>query len=430
MKINSSLAMCGFLIASALIAMPAEAVPGKGKPAEAVPGKGNPQPSALPVPPDQLPTPAERVSAALIKWIEDHPNPNEGKVDISADGASVVVHWKGPAPAELKALAGDQGISVKFRSAAYSRAELQKEAATLGRRHIKWLSKIGPNHDLSGIALSLNHSAPADAKLQIESKTTIPITINAAAEIQSASRNADFSPFYGGSLIRSTGVSNPQSCGTGAAVSIGDKSYISTAWHCGLGTWVSYNDANVLGKPTARNYHQDIQLIEVKSYSRMYLGDWKTEKSAPVYGTAYTGEGRRMSTSASASGVETHQRFVNEIDQFIVIPGVPDIVGPGFTMWPNGYGAVGTWRKGDSGSPVYNHISTGAVQIFGFFVAVIGPASYECQANPHPDWVNYQCYKEGFAVYARNALKSLGATIKVGLDPAASQGRVLRDGYK
>lgn len=240
--------------------------------------RGEPLPA--PIAADLLPTPAETAAYALRDWIDQHPSPTAGTVAVEDDLTNVSLYWKGAPPAELQNLASQQPAPVAVRQSRYTEAEIGAERDALMNEYRSWINYVVPTKDLNGLTVSLKPAAPSNALTTMISKKAVPLTHAQGSGVEPAARNNDRAPWYGGSLIINQTFGDV--CSTGAGVYIGSTSYVSTAWHCKVGIYRSYNsNAGVfhsLGAVKKANYTQDIQLFQVSSGPWMFLGNWESPR--------------------------------------------------------------------------------------------------------------------------------------------------------
>jgi hypothetical protein len=135
-------------------------------------------------------TRAENAGRKLAEWIADHSdNPAAGGVRVLKDRKTVLVYWKGTAPAALRWLAARQPVSVTFEQAAYSRAELTAAAkAVMNNPHV---SAAGGEPDYSGISVVLSAKAPANAFDKVKATSTVPTTLRWIGDPVPLRRTAD-----------------------------------------------------------------------------------------------------------------------------------------------------------------------------------------------------------------------------------------------
>jgi hypothetical protein len=113
----------------------------------------------------------------LGNWIADHrDDPGAGGVRVLKDRKTVLVYWKGTAPAGLQQLAASQAVPVTFQPAAYSRAELTAAVIAVMDNNPD-VSAGGSEPDYSGISVVVSSKAPANAFAQIKATSNVPVTL-------------------------------------------------------------------------------------------------------------------------------------------------------------------------------------------------------------------------------------------------------------
>ncbi|MFC5263813.1 hypothetical protein ACFPJ1_16995 [Kribbella qitaiheensis] len=375
---------------------------------------GDPSPEQSPIPAEFLPTAAETAAMALSDWLEEHPSAaGKGGVAISDDLTKVNVYWKGTAPPDLESLATTQPAPVSFRSAAYSNNELSATSQMLIDYLPGMVTSAGPNQDWSGVVVTLKSSAPANTMTLLSSATTTPITSLGADEPEPAARNNDYAPWFGGSLI-----TGPQTCTTGVAAYAGPYSYVTTAYHCGSGTFYNYDSPRAtVGAVTARNAAHDIQVIRTSSNYFIWDGAWNSGTASAVYRAAAPVLNMRVWLSGGISGVPVFKRYIRFLGRYYSLGSAQPRVGPAFIFMEGiegcGTGGCGgVFTQGDSGSPVFRYTSAGKKEVFGFMSASYGLRATFCDANKRPGFV---CgWARGYAVYALDAMASMGLHAKTG----------------
>ncbi|WP_433020016.1 hypothetical protein [Kribbella sp. CA-294648] len=374
-------------------------------------------------------TPVQKAVQELTNWTWQHPASGMASVGPGEDGKSVVVHWKGTYPSGLKALAASQPVPVMFRPAAYSGPELSDLGKSLLDSDPN-LAATWATPGYSGLTIRLKPNASSTALSSLRARTTVPITsagvehsvslrrtaLPAQAELSfpSAVRPADRAPFYGGALVRKRGVSS--ACSTGAALVAGTHEYMTTAAHCGAGTWVSYDQIGtapsaVLGAPRPEHISeaQDIQLIETDSFPRIWHGRWDTSTSRIVEGAYMPGDLAPVVASGGVAGSGVYPRSVT--GQWAhwedTITGAT--VGPGFIATPRNYTTLnGAIILGDSGSPTIASFA-GGQHVYGFvskgYSAGIGTVGTETPLHPGFKCGSATpCFAAWYSVYALSAI--------------------------
>lgn len=124
------------------------------------------------------PTRAEKAGRKLAEWIADHPNDSgAGGVRVLKDRKTVLVYWKGTAPAGLRWLAACLPVRVTFQPAAYSRAELTAAVLAVMENNADVVSAAGSDPDYSGISVVLSSKAPAGAFARVKATSSVPVAL-------------------------------------------------------------------------------------------------------------------------------------------------------------------------------------------------------------------------------------------------------------
>jgi hypothetical protein len=325
-------------------------------------GEPNPQQSSIPA--EFLPTAAETAAMSLSDWIEEHPTvAGAGGVAISDDLATVNVYWKGTVPPDLQSLAKTQPAPVAFRSAAYSNDELSATSQMLVDSFPSVVTSAGPSQDWSGVVVTLKPNAPASAMTTLSTAAGgTPITSLGVDEPQPAARNNDYAPWFGGSLI-----TGPMTCTTGVAAYAGTHSYITTAYHCGAGTFYNYDSPRAtVGTVSARNGPHDIEVIPASSNYFIWDGAWNSGSASSVYRAAPPVLNMRIWISGGISGIAVFQRYIRFLNRYYSLGSAQPRVGPAFIFMESitgtgcGMGGCGgVFQRGDSGAPVFRYTSNG-----------------------------------------------------------------------
>jgi hypothetical protein len=192
---------------------------------------------------------------------------------------------------------------------------------------------------------------------------------------------------------------------------------LTTAWHCGTGSWSGHSSGATIGTVTTRSQANDTQLISGSSTDgRVYTGPWNSTTSAPVFDAERPANNTGICTSGGVTGETCPQVFVRGINMFANIGGV-GTTGPGFWILSEGSTnnvQIGNIRPGESGSPAYAYTSASQASVRGLVVAVdTNFSTANCKGNP-AFVPGGPCYARSFAVNATDALASVGATIKTG----------------
>jgi hypothetical protein len=131
------------------------------------------------------PTPADEAGQAVMQWLEENPSPNAGTVRILGDHMTVVVYWKGDPPAVLQQFVAGQAVPVTIRQALYSRAELVAAARSLMEASKGVITSAGPNHDFSGVGITLSSKAPQSALAGVRAQSVVPVEFRGVLDIKS-----------------------------------------------------------------------------------------------------------------------------------------------------------------------------------------------------------------------------------------------------
>ncbi|MER7244639.1 hypothetical protein [Kribbella sp. NPDC000426] len=386
-----------------------------------------------------LPTPSELTADALSDWIAKNPDPDVGGVRILPDLKTVMVYWKGAPPAGLRNLAVTLPMPVTFQASPYSLADLDPIARKVLADNRDVVSSTGPSHDYSGVSVTLWSTAPLNATIaRLNKEASVPIIFDKTAdpvdlagttdtsdshaldECVEPARCADVPRFFGGGMIRVRGLTPSWSrvCSTGVALYAGTHQYMTTAAHClPSGTWVSYDNGEVLGSVNQSIGHYkpdpgDIMIIETPNLFRIWNGAWNTDISQPVTKMKRPAEGVYVAVSAGVSGNNAPQR-VESVGRYWSTE-TAESVGPGFFVEPHVTDRIwGYVQKGDSGSPVIRSDSAGNFEVQGFLSKGQNTVATPTNCSPlrHPGFPpttsppSY-CYGDYWAVYADIAINS------------------------
>jgi hypothetical protein len=310
-------------------------------------------------------------------------------------------------------------VPVRFVAARWSAAELDAMARRLAERNFDTVASVGPSADFGGLDVELKpeaaafRAASAQSALEgLSAQAAAPVRIVGTADPVVASRHSDISPYRGGALI--TGPSN---CSTGVSVSVGSTSYITTAWHCGTGTWRTWGGGRTLGPTGARSQSRDTELIQTSSDPVVYRGAWNAPRTSGL--SVYRGErpanNTRICTSGGVTGETCGETYVRGIGMYTNITGV-GTVGPGFWILSQGTSGgvqIGIVQPGDSGSPAYTYVGVLSATVKGLVVAADTNFPTQCKGNPSFS-PGPRCSARAFAVNVMDALPALNATLKLG----------------
>ncbi len=367
------------------------------------------------IPPGAAPRPADLAASALTHWLDTHAN-TAGGVSVDSSGTAITVAWKGAVPQAFRQLAAAQPVTVRFTTARFSSAQLTAEAGRIARTYPRLVASVGPRDDDSGLVVELAASAgPGATREAAQISSFAPLTIRGTGKtLVPMSRNADTSPFWGGALIQN----GTYVCSTGVSVFSGTTSGITTAWHCGLGTWVAHDNGATLGTIWSgkRSQARDTEVIQTSSGPSAYIGAWNSTSSRLVYRAERPANNTRICSNGGVTGETCGNTYVRGINMFVNVQGV-GTVGPGFWLLTEevcGGSQCGIIQGGDSGSPADSYASTGKLIMKGLQVAA-DQAFLTTACKGHPSYAGHQpCYGRAFAVNTVDALSTLGVSIKVG----------------
>ncbi|MGW6197001.1 hypothetical protein ACWF0M_12715 [Kribbella sp. NPDC055110] len=389
---------------------------------------GDPKDPSGPISGELLPTPEETTAQALMQWLSLNPNTSVGGVRILDDHKTVVVYWKGSPPPALQDFASTLPVPVTSRGAAYSKDELVAAGHEVMRENPE-VTSAAPSRDYSGVTITLSSktAAPATTLTTIRAQSAVPIVLRGIEDINSLARTTssatvcpvparcgDQAPWFGGGLIRKYGVSG-SACSIGASVYAGPYSYVTTAWHCGGGTWKGYSSGNTVGVGTdwQENQGHDIRVIPATSGPRIWTGNGYTTSSRAVYAAVNPADFVRVVCSCGASGSSLIAQYVS----FTYIEW-RDTLGaayyPGFRVETYTNSFTGTVQPGDSGSPIIRSNSQGNFEVNGFLSGgVRGYETVDCQDGRHEGF-DGPCYNAYYAANSIEALASMGLHLKLG----------------
>ncbi|MGW2376872.1 trypsin-like serine protease [Kitasatospora sp. NPDC001683] len=328
----------------------------------------------------------DRITGGLDEQNRDRiPGFSEVEVDPGANRATL--HWKGELPEAVRGALQDlpQGVNVKVVPAKYSKAELHvaREKLLLNGKPIPLAAKspshinsIGPSLDGSGLDLGYetdDERAPQTRTFrpalsaeeltpQVEAIASaiagVEVHAHPQAMVEDLTRGADYEPWLGGAGVKTPGGTI---CSTGFGVynpSIGSKNLVTTAWHCGSGsyrTWYSDKYMGYASEGDGLDTDDTIgiaPLNEQASGSGVYGGPWNDPNDADyVEVSGYSGNnvGDLVCQSAANSGAHCGLRVL-QVDRQIQ---GPNGVWRKFTDQvvqtdPNDIASI----NGDSGGPV------------------------------------------------------------------------------
>lgn len=343
---------------------------------------------------EQLNNAAGRIAAA---------DPGNASIVAAPGNHELRVHWKGPVPAAVRALAATLGVKVSFHPAAYGHGELVARARALAAR--PGVLEAAPAIDDGGLAVTVA-GGQDPAALRAASAVPLAVTVGRRPE-QTSSRQADSPPYFGGSLY----VTPPGSgCTNGIPLVIGDARAMQSAGHCsdnGItvripGVAGPAGAGTVLGKQQCK----DTLLISYPAgdvAQAVYTGDRSSSSSLPITRATFDFVGNLVSAGGAASG-EHAVIPVQQTDVFATGSGICGAVGPlTKAAYPSATCAV---ARGDSGGPVYTPASDGSGVLVRGTVS-LGQGAATCP-GPDPNGFN--------AVLWAPAVRPSGSTVPGTLD--------------
>ncbi|WP_030247303.1 hypothetical protein, partial [Streptomyces sp. NRRL S-350] len=313
--------------------------------------------------------------------------PGFSEVEVDPVANRITLHWKGELPGAVQGVLQDlpKDVSVQVVTAKYSKAELHAAREKLlsngkpipiAAKRPSHINSIGPSLDGSGLDLGYetdDAQAPEmravmpplpveELTPQVEAiaSTIAGVEVHAhhQAMVEDLTRGADSEPWYGGAGVRTPGGTI---CSTGFGVyspSANYKNFVTTAWHCGAGSYRTWYSDNYMGYANSGDGNAADDTIGIvphdgqNSGGYVYGGPWNDPSdndAAQVSGYGGNNEGEYVCHSAANSGVHCGLRIL-QVDRQI--------------QGPNG-----VWRKfadqvvqtdkndiasinGDSGGPV------------------------------------------------------------------------------
>lgn len=290
--------------------------------------------------------------------------------------AAVVLLWKGQVPPSMNDLVQEirsEGVRVDVRSTDYTLSELDAEARRIAalspsRIGVK-ITGVGPLDDYSGLQVSVEPGALAEAATAI--KSAFPLRF---AEMPEPSFTAlfhrwnDFTPFWGGAMMDSGNILIGYaycSSGFGVRRSNGTEA-LTTANHCGARSWGT-PDGNVhVGNSSAGVASTDSTVVTGEDYARcVYTStDFRGSDADCIIGHGNPADESLVWASGAGSGRSTVR--VKLVNQYIVNGGTT--IGPGF--WTEHGSRVASVGQGDSGGPVVNQITEGSIRARGMLDAI------------------------------------------------------------
>jgi hypothetical protein len=342
--------------------------------------------------------PASVMSNSLREIViatEESPNaPLIDDFEWVASAATLRVHYAGdsaPVHAWLDPLLA--GYQVEFVEDDYSDDEIQTamDAFDDSDAYISSISAIGNNEGLlvtlwdpsagSGYAAALpaEGSSAADPAVVLPDVAPIPVTVVEADQAieESASRDSDSSPFWGGAaMFHYAAAGSAEFCTTGFAIVKSSTKKMVTAKHCGkvddvayVGTWATPGLPNPLveiGKYQSGNTKSDFNVISGKTYEGyIYIGNFRSKSRIAVKGAYHAVEGDYVCSGGAFSGTVCDIKVIKTGTSIVPTPGTK--YRSETQIERSGTAAV--FGQGDSGGPIYIS-SSGGVKIAGVISAI------------------------------------------------------------
>ncbi|GIM73543.1 hypothetical protein Aco04nite_35770 [Winogradskya consettensis] len=179
-------------------------------------------------------------------------------MSLSSTGDSIVLPWKGAPPAEVAQLVAEQPVPVSMLDVKYSAAELLTMAKQVADANPDTVASVGPNAMYDGLEIEtaskvigpgFAEGPAADPGDLPPIVSPVPFQVIGSADVVPTQRDKDASPFWGANLVKN----GTSACSGGVSVKVGGVSGMTTAWHCGIGTWKSHGNNKVLGTVSKRN---------------------------------------------------------------------------------------------------------------------------------------------------------------------------------
>jgi hypothetical protein len=234
---------------------------------------------------------ADQIESASAK----DPRSGIAGLKVDARARSVRLYWHGDVSAAVSkvvAAAQDRGVRVDVLPGRYRRSDLMREALQLTER--PEVISATPNLDGSGLSVSSSRAAAVPSDVHV-------VTTTSSAP-QYGIRHADTAPFSGAASIQRDG--NICSSGFGVTGSDGRR-YLTTAWHCGAGTWTTPQGVTIGNSAATASITHDTQLIAANSSSRIYNGDGyggDNQFTNPVVGAGENHGGDMLCMSGAETG--------------------------------------------------------------------------------------------------------------------------------
>ncbi|MCC9308815.1 S1 family peptidase [Kitasatospora sp. RB6PN24] len=323
--------------------------------------------------------------------------PGFSEVEVNAAQKRIVLHWKGDVPGSVKKVLANlpQGVSVQIVPAKYSKAELhaardkllaantsgggkQRALASNVTSTATRITSIAPAVDGSGLDVTYDEDrgtgqrdtrdplvptvrqnktrevkSIADAVAGVDTHVSYqPLSVDAQK-----TRQYDTPSWYGGAGLRTPHTGQYYGiCSTGFGVTRQDgKKLITTAYHCGQGTFTTFGGNLFVGSTSTQNESStdDISGLDPGSNSsgnRIYDGSGPDDPSGfakVVSGWGNNNVGDQVCTSGANSGIHCGI-YIQQTD--IGVTGENGIYRPDVDFAVSNSVAV---ANGDSGGPVF-----------------------------------------------------------------------------
>jgi hypothetical protein len=277
--------------------------------------------------------------------------------------ASMRVYWHGTVPARIRRLAGRLGVRVRFAPAAFTFNRLIAAEHTLAGK--PGLVQAAPKPDGSGLNVMVTRATPARDRAAMRAASPVPLTITTGTPLQlTATRQADVSPYWGGSRYQNTVTGDY--CSNGFALAKTPSVYELTAGHCGANTNTVRIPGQIPATGTMQQKFACRDIIQI-NYStsgglvegRIYTLGADSRTSVPVGGATFDTVGDQIVTGGARTGQHSNIT-VTAVGAMAPVTGIPckDVYPLDEGVQNNGGCAA---APGDSGGPVYSYTATDAV---------------------------------------------------------------------
>lgn len=296
--------------------------------------------------------------------------PGYAGVAVDYDTASVVVSWKGKAPAAVGALREQvpDGVTVDVRQTALSEADLRAASTRLldSQRALHGPDAVLaalPAADYAGLVVEVGHDSvaartPALAE-RLEQVAGVPVRltmIDDQVESTASSRHDDEAPWHAGGAIAAKDGTDYCSTGFSVVTGAGHRRIISAA-HCNerVGDLVRDGAGERLGTVTHRAPSLDAELIDPigrpETTGATFGGPWNATRAStrytfPVAGVQRPAVGQTICSSGAVTG--EHCATIRATD---IAWSCGDKTCHGFRASRDDGGVV--VGGGDSGGPMY-----------------------------------------------------------------------------